>query len=243
MGISDHISGNTFESQLNSAILHHKKWLKYQRTPHSAAETAGACQDAAREEGKPKNVSGECGCWAAQAGSGLQAGASGDGYLQLWCGFVLICNSSLPCPRVGAAWLLLSSHQQVRNHQNHSPGCEEGAENTLTALWCPAAPICSPPRAPQAVLLPSTVPVDVLWYKAVGEWMQQRRQISTVLSAKLTLAGHAATTSNLILSCSSSWPPLKNSFSFTWQSCRHVGALPAAELNALSLWVWNNCSG
>lgn len=61
----------------------------------------------------------------------------------------------------GAAWLLHSSHQQMRNHQNHSPGCKEGAVNTLTALWCLAAPICSPPRAPEAVLLTATLPVDV----------------------------------------------------------------------------------
>lgn len=85
----------------------------------------------------------------------------GDGYLQLWSGFVLICSTKQPCPRVGAAWHLHSSHHQVRNHENHSPGCKEGAANTLSAAWCPAAPICSPPRAPEAVLLAATIPVDV----------------------------------------------------------------------------------
>lgn len=63
--------------------LHHKKWLKYQGTPHGATETTGACQDGVREEGKTKKASGECGCWAAQAGPGSQAGAL----------VMVICNS------------------------------------------------------------------------------------------------------------------------------------------------------
>lgn len=93
MGISDHVSGNSFESQLNSAIVHHEKWLKYQGTPHGAAEIVGASQDTVRGEGKIKNASGECGCWAAQEGSSLQAGA----VVVVICNFDLVlCLSETP---------------------------------------------------------------------------------------------------------------------------------------------------
>lgn len=244
MGICGHVSGNTFKSQLHSAT-----------SSQEVAEIPGYPTRCYRDnwglpgwcKGRGENQKGFWRMWLLGcSGRAWFTGWSlGDGYLQLWSGFVLICSTRLPCPPVGAAWLLHSSHQGVRNHQNHSAGCKKGAANTLTALRCRAAPICSPPRAPEAVLLTNDPCwCEVLWYKAVGGNGCSRGGRSARCSQPSSpFAGHAATTSNLILSCSSSWPPLKNSFSFTWQSRRHVGALPAAELNALSSWVWNNCSG
>jgi len=70
------LSGNIFGSQPNSAILHGKRWLKSQGTLHGAPAGAGDCQNAIRQEGKPRNTSGERGCWGLQAGSGLEVGAT-----------------------------------------------------------------------------------------------------------------------------------------------------------------------
>lgn len=172
MGISDHVSGNTFKSQLNSAILHHKKWLKYQGTPHGAAEIAGACQDAVREEGKTKNASGECGCWAAQAGSGLQAGA----VVMVICNFDLVlCLSAAPtCPahRSGsssASALQPPSEKPPKSQPRLKGGGSERPD-------CTVVPGCSHLLSSQSTrgcVAHNHDPCgcEVLWYKAVREWM------------------------------------------------------------------------
>ena len=90
------VTQSYFGSQPNSAILCGQRWLKHQGTPHGAAEGAGDCQNAVREEGKTKNTSGERGCRALQAGSGLQVGAVAVVIFSL---HLVVCLSATPtCP-------------------------------------------------------------------------------------------------------------------------------------------------
>lgn len=156
------LSGNIFSSQLNSAILHGRRWLKYQGTPQSAAERAGDCQNAVRQEGKKQTCF--WGAWL--LGSSGRVWFTGwslvCGYRQLASGGVLICNADLLCPLVGAAQLLLFSHWQLGNHQNHRPGSDGG---TIECPGCTAAPGCSHPLSSrsiwEAALLTAKISADV----------------------------------------------------------------------------------
>lgn len=141
------LSRNIFGSQPNSAILHGKRWLKYQGTQHGAAEVAGDCQNAIRQDGKTKNASGDHGCWAIQAGSGLQVGAVAVVIFSL---HLVVCLSATPtCP---AHWWEQLGFSSVATDDSETTqitdlAVMQGPSNALVASWHLAAPIHSPPRA------------------------------------------------------------------------------------------------
>lgn len=72
----------------------------------------------------------------------------GGGYLQLASGGVLICNTDLPWPQVGAAQLLFCSCRQLRNHRIHRPACDGGA---IEHPSCTTACGCSHPLSSQSI--------------------------------------------------------------------------------------------
>lgn len=147
------LSGNIFGSWPTSAILHGKKWLKYQGTQHSASEVAGDCQNTVRQEGKMKNASGGCGC------SGLQVGAMVVIISSLH--LVVCLSATLPCP--ACWWEQLSFCSPATNNSETTKITDlavmEGPSNALAAPQHLSAPIrsatraswrlcCSQPRSP-----------------------------------------------------------------------------------------------